>query len=247
MAVSEQVTVVMPSFNAAPFIGAALRSISQQQMATIRVIVADTGSTDASRDIIAESSEGLAISVLELDRGSSPARARNAALSQIEGGLVAFLDADDLWPTGKLDRQCAVLAERQSLGMVSGYVRYFDIADATGLRPAANARTSDIVHVHLGACVYRHETLRRLGGFDEELHYAEDVDLMLRLRESGIGLAFLRTVELYYRKHAGAMTARDNVRQASDFRRATLKSLQRRRRAGLEASPLPDLVEYLVP
>ena len=231
----------------APFIGAALASIARQGAHELRVLVADAGSTDGTREVVVGyRNSGFPISVLEVEPGSSPAVARNAALREVESDLVAFLDADDLWPAGKLDRQTAYLAEHPTLGMVSGYVRYFDVADESGLRPAAQSRTMDLVHVHVGACLYRHETLATLGGFDNELRYGEDVDLLMKLRESGIGFAILRSIELYYRKHPGAMTAQSDPRQASDLRRAALKSLQRRRLAGTTDRALPDLARYVV-
>lgn len=245
---TEHISVVMPSFNMAPFIGTALASIARQGGHELRVLVADAGSTDGTRDVVAaQRSSGLAISMLEVEPGSSPAIARNVALRAVDTELVAFLDADDLWPAGKLDRQTAFLAEHPALGMVSGYVRYFDVADEFGLQPAPQSRTMDLVHVHVGACLYRSDTLAALGGFDNELRFGEDVDLLMKLRESGTGFGILRSIELYYRKHPGAMTAQSDPRQASDFRRVALKSLQRRRLVGTADRPLPELATYVVP
>jgi glycosyltransferase involved in cell wall biosynthesis len=245
---SERISIVMPSLNMAPFIGAALASIARQGAHELLVFVADAGSTDGTREVaVGYRDSGLPISMLEVEPGSSPAVARNAALGEVNSDLVAFLDADDLWPAGKLDRQVAFLDEHPALGMVSGYVRYFDKADESGLQPSTESRLTDLVHVHVGACIYRRETLAMLGDFDSELRYGEDVDLLMKLRESGVDFAILRSIELYYRKHPGAMTAQADPRQASDFRRVALKSLQRRRLSGTADRALPDLADYVVP
>ena len=244
---TSRVSVIMPSFNMARYIGSALRSILLQGHEDIEVIIADCTSTDETRAVVAESSTNLDVKVVEVESASAPGIARNAALEQTSGDIVAFLDADDLWPAGKQDRQLQYLSAHSDLGMVSGYVRYFDRADETGLGPAQDSRTEDLVHVHVGACLYRRTTLDRIGHFDRDLRYAEDVDLILRLREAGIPFAILRTIELYYRRHPGSLMASSTDRKAHDFRLATLKSLSRRRAAGIALSPLPDFASYVVP
>lgn len=245
---SRGVSVIMPSRNAGQYIDAALRSIARQAVPAVQVIIADAGSTDETAAIVAryEGRADLSFSFLPLGRDVVPSVARNHALEGATGEFVAFLDADDLWPAGKLARQLARLDASPELGMVSGYVRYFEAADDTGLAPAPGSRTTDLVHVHLGACVYRATTLQRLGGFDPELRFAEDMDLLMRVRESGTRFCIPRSVELYYRRHPAAMTAVSDPRQEADFRRATLNSLQRRRRAGTASLPLPDLASFVV-
>jgi GT2 family glycosyltransferase len=100
------------------------------------------------------------------------------------------------------------------------------------LAPAKDSRIETIFHVHLGACVYRRSVFDRIGAFDETLLYSEDVDLLLRVREAGIGFTILRAVTLYYRKHESSMMAQRNPRKSADFRRAVAMSLVRRRVAG---------------
>ena len=131
--------------------------------------------------------------------------------------------------------------------MVSGQTCYFDKAAEDGLTPAADSRIETIFHVHLGCCLYRRTFLESLGRFDETLLFAEDADLMLRVRESGRPFTILRSPELFYRRHASSMTASGNPRLAQCFRLAAHNSLKRRRAAGTLGIPLKDFSSYLEP
>ena len=243
-----RLSVIMPSRNAGPYLDAALRSIRQQQIAVHEVLLIDGGSTDDTLDIAAAHRRaGLPLQILQIGE-ATPAIARNKGIAAAGGELIAFLDADDLWPADKLARQVARLGSEPRLRMVSGYVRYFESASADGLQPEPGSRTETLFHVHVGSCVYRRDVFDEIGGgFDESLLYSEDVDLMLRVREAEIPFSILRCVVLYYRLHPGSMMSQTNPRKDADFRRATHKSLVRRRARGLQNVPLPDFATFLEP
>ncbi len=245
---AERVSVIMPNLNMGRFLDAALRSIAMQGVPALEVILVDGGSTDETFDVVARNrARGLDLRLVELP-ALRPGAARNRGLDLAQGELIAFLDADDLWPAGKLERQLARLAGRPAVDMVTGYVCYFEDADASGLQPAPGSKTERIFHVHVGACVYRREVFERIGGaFDEDFLYSEDVDLLLRVREAEVPFTILRSVELYYRRHPGSLMAQANPSKESDFRLATHKSLRRRRAAGTLGRALPDFASYLEP
>jgi glycosyltransferase involved in cell wall biosynthesis len=241
-----RISVIMPNLNMAAFVGHALDSIFNQSLAVHEVICVDTGSSDGSPDVILGHAGAGRIKLIR-HGPAPPAEARNVALQKAEGDVIAFLDADDLWPAGKLQRQMVRLFGLPGVEMVSGQVCYFDRAADNGLSPAADARTETIFHVHLGACIYKRAFLESIGLFDTSLQFAEDVDLMLRARESGRDFTILRSTELYYRRHDGSMTARDEGRMAQCFRLAAHKSLMRRRAAGRLGIALKDFSSYLEP
>ena len=178
-----RVSVVIPVFNAAPLVAAALRSVFAQTFTDFEVVVVDDGSEDheALTAAIAEFS-GRVRCIRQVNGG--PAIARNTGIAASTGQLVAFLDADDEWLPEKLARQ----------------VEYFDRYPDTGLLHTA------VVHGarHAGAsdgpprsafCALYHtdffintltvmmprRVLDEVGGFDErrEIH-VEDWDLWLR-------------------------------------------------------------------
>jgi glycosyltransferase involved in cell wall biosynthesis len=241
------VSVIMPARNAGCFIDAALASIWRQQWSSLDVIVVDAGSTDATADIVeAHARAGRPVRLLR-EVAVHPSRARNIGISVANSPFIAFLDADDLWPEGKIARQLGRLLAQQDLQMVSGYVTYFETASADGLQPERGSRTETLFHVHVGASIYRRDTLTGLGGFDEDFVYSEDVDLLLRVREAGLPFTILRSTELYYRRHPSSMMAQPSPLKETSLRLAMSRSLQRRRKAGTLNTPLSDFASYLEP
>jgi glycosyltransferase involved in cell wall biosynthesis len=240
------VSVIIPALNMERYLGFALSSIERQRHDRLEIIVVDAGSTDNTGAVVDKHRrDGLPV-WLAGGSAMTPAAARNLGIELAKGKLIAFLDADDLWPAGKLARQLGRLESEPSVNMVSGYVTYFDVADKTGLNPSPESRTETLFHVHVGACVYRREVFDRIGGpFDEDFLYSEDVDLMLRVREYKIPFSILRSVELFYRLHPSSLMSQADPRKDASFRLAAHKSLMRRRAAGKLGTPLPDFANYV--
>lgn len=100
------VSVIVPTYNRARWLGTAIRSALPQLQAGDELIVIDDGSTDDTREVVA--AFGAPVTYLRGEhRGAGPAR--NLGLAHARGDLVAFLDDDDEWLPGKLARQRAFL------------------------------------------------------------------------------------------------------------------------------------------
>lgn len=242
------VSVIIPARDMETFLGFALSSIWRQNHREIEVIVVDAGSRDGTADLVERQQEvGRPVRLLRHD-AMHPARARNIGVAEARAPLIAFLDADDLWPAGKLERQLGTLSARSDLQMVSGYVTYFETPDEEGLAPMPGSRTETLFHVHVGACIYRREVFETIGGaFDEAFVYSEDVDLLLRVREAGIPFTILRSTELFYRRHPDSMMSRTDPAKEASLALAMNRSLRRRRERGTLGTPLPDFSSFLEP
>jgi glycosyltransferase involved in cell wall biosynthesis len=240
-----RISVIIPAFQMGHFVPDAVASIRRQGTPVAEMIVLDTGSTDETSQIVHQLAEdGAPVRFVALDR-CPPAAARNAGLKSATGDLIAFLDADDLWPPDKLTRQVGYLQAHPDISAVSGFVTYFDRLDAATLMPAETARVETMFGVHVGAWLYRREVFERVGAFDETFLYSEDVDLLMRVRERRIPFVILRDVTLYYRRHATSMMSQDNPRKHSDFRMALARSLARRRKHNAAAADLGSLEQFL--
>jgi glycosyltransferase involved in cell wall biosynthesis len=236
----------MPNLDMAAFLPDAFASIERQLRFVKEILFVDAGSTDESVAIAsAQAARGLPIEILFVP-DANPAQARNAALEKATGEIIGFLDADDLFPAGKLDAQLARLAREPRVLGVSGIITFFDQLDRTTLAPSATSRTESLTGVNLGACLFRRQVFDRVGGFDESHLYSEDTDWILRIFEAGIPVTALRREVLYYRRHPSSLMSQPGDRKQRDFHRAIARSLKRRAALGLRGN-LPRMEELLEP
>jgi len=142
---SPLVSVVIPAYNCAPFIGESLDSVYRQTYRNWEVIVIDDGSTDETRAILAPHTGRIRYFYQE-NRGT--AAARNAGVRQARGELIAFLDNDDIWLPEKLERQVQVMQGSPECGLVFTDGIMF-MADGTRRGPVIPSRLDAWIATHL--------------------------------------------------------------------------------------------------
>ncbi|MFN7924032.1 MAG: glycosyltransferase [Bryobacteraceae bacterium] len=121
------ISVVIPVHNAERFLGEAVASVLAQKGFSKEIILVDNNSTDRSREV-AESLEGPIIVTSESQPGAGAAR--NCGVSLATGRYLAFLDADDLWLAGKVEKQVRALSAGNQLSFT--YAREFPDERYTG-------------------------------------------------------------------------------------------------------------------
>lgn len=126
------VSVVIPVFNAAPYLRESIESVLSQDYPAMELILVDDGSTDGSAEII--QSYGERVRVLRQAR-KGPAAARNYGVRVARGIYIAFHDADDVWLPGKLSAQMEFARANPEFKIVFGQFAFW--------RPDANARYAD--------------------------------------------------------------------------------------------------------
>ena len=121
------ISIVLPVYNAAPYLTDAVRSVVLQTLASWELVIVDDGSTDGSGAIADALAAGdPRIRVLH-QRNGGVSRARNAGLAATRATeAVIFLDADDVWESGVLERLSAELASRPDAVAVYGLPRQFE-------------------------------------------------------------------------------------------------------------------------
>lgn len=168
------VAVLVAAYEAAPYVGHAVRSaLAQDYVGDVHVIVTDDGSTDGTGDVVAaiaaEHPERVTL-VRQENRGSVGAVNRCAEQqAALDADYLAILDADDAWPADKLTAQIALLESRPEVGLVYGDMRVIDgagnvvqeswLADA---RPPAGRSFSTFLRENLvtGSSIVVRGTLR---------------------------------------------------------------------------------------
>jgi glycosyltransferase involved in cell wall biosynthesis len=199
------ISVVVPTFNRTKIVMAAIESVLAQTYPAFEIIVVDDGSSDGTGEMLQRfiderSRAGKAAPEIryfyQSNQGQSAAR--NKGIAEARGEWIAFLDSDDPWDPEKLEWQARAIAQfrdesdacftdarmSNNLSLNTTAFRSSDshFDQLMGTFPgAALCLTKAFGTCWLQTFVIRTDTIRRLGGFDRELRFAEDQDFLFRL------------------------------------------------------------------
>jgi glycosyltransferase involved in cell wall biosynthesis len=205
-----ELSVLLPAFDAATTLSAALRSVQRQTEQRWECIIVDDGSRDATRQIaLAAARADARIRVLTLPHGGI-VTALQAGIAECRAPLIARMDADDLMSRRRLELQRRALCEAPELAAVGAHVRLFPRAALRdgrrayerwlgGIAGAQDVRREAFVECPVAhpTLVIRRSILRELGYRDAG--WPEDYDLILRLLEAGHSVGMVPRRLLHWR------------------------------------------------
>ena len=173
-----------------------MKSVVSQTYLPEKIIIVDDGSADKTVDIVKYFKKNSNVGIeLHRQENRGPNAARNAGLKHSTSEFVAFLDADDIWESTKLEKQFEVFekSEFKNPGIVyCGYDLLRESGSATTkkiIRPALQGNVfldllkSNTISGSCSAVLVKKECFERAGLFDETLSGSEDWDMWLRLSE----------------------------------------------------------------
>ena len=247
-----RISVVMPCFNAQPFVEQAVRSALGQDYGNVELIVVDDGSIDGSRETLARLSTEFAgrMLVLHQDR-QGPYPARNLALRNACGAWVAFLDADDYWARDCLSKLQRTLQLAQADVAYCGWQNVGEGGPGKEPYLPPQYEAEDAVALFLKGCPWpihaalvRRSLVQQIGGFSTRMFTSMDYDFWLRTLVITRRLVRVPEVLAFYRWHDKGQISSVKWRQA-------LASWQVKRdfvssHADLIAHLSPDRVRELV-
>ncbi len=196
------VSVVIPTYNCATYLSAAIESVRDQTLDDYEIIIVDDGSSDGTKAIVQKLSGP--IRYLYQDNAGL-AVARNVGIRHARGELIAFLDADDIWHSKKLELQSCVIRDHPDIDVVfSDYQNFTETATyppylaeidvtSTLMVETLNEHTFRIVdrellqkiaRYHLilpSTCMATARCFGRVGSFDPDLRIVQDTHLWLRM------------------------------------------------------------------
>jgi glycosyltransferase involved in cell wall biosynthesis len=204
------VSIIIPCYNYAAFIGAAIESLQLQSCTKWECIVVDDGSTDETAAVVKQYSyNDVRIHYYYQQNKGQPA-ARNKGLKEAKGDWVQFLDADDLLQPQKLQMQVEYLRQHPDIDIVYSDVRYF--TSENGIEKLfknrwddreeewmqhCSGKGTDIVQEYikanvfeLGCALFRKKVIMEIGFFDEALQGVEDYDYCLRAAFQNCSFAY---------------------------------------------------------
>ena len=205
------VSVVIPCYNQATFLGEAIESALAQTVPGVEVVVVDDGSQDATAGIVARY-PGVRY-VRQANEGVARARNRGACTSR--GSHLIFLDADDRLLPHAAAAGLALFEAHPETALVRGY---HDELTADGVRvpvvfpPGPEALTYETLlsfshHIAVPSeAMFRREAFEGAGGFHARFYGVEDLDLYFRIARRFPPIRAHREVVTVYRRHPESMS-----------------------------------------
>lgn len=218
----ELVSIVMPVYNSEEYLEEAVESCLTQTYQNIEIIAVNDGSTDSSQEIL----ERLAMAdhrikiLKQANEGS--ASARNVGIKSSKGDLIALLDSDDIMFPERIEIQKSFLDKHPDIHIVSSLANYIDrdnrvigrnytyinsIADCV-----EHIRNDKIIFCLQSGILMRKMSFEQVGGYQNDLRYAQDIDLINRMVEGGLYLIVLPKILVSYRIHNQSVMSKFNDR-----------------------------------
>lgn len=205
-----KVTVLIPCFNGAKYMAPMLSSLRAQTLKDFNVMLVNDGSTDESSAVFAElTRRDRRFSLVEIAQNQGIVNALNTGLERSDSELIARLDVDDMAHPLRLEIQQKVFREESSIGLVGSAV---NIINDAGLNTGVVCFPTYHRAISIGlaegrfviahpAVMVRRELVARLGGYEQQTQHAEDLDLWLRLLNSGCKFKNLSSRLTNFRVH----------------------------------------------
>ena len=184
------VSVVIPCYNQARFLGDAIRSVLCQGYTDLEIVVVDDGSSDGTGEVASGYAEVDSRVKLIRQENRGLAASRNRGLAGVGGEYVVFLDSDDRLVSGALGVGVRELESHPGCAFVSGLCRKIT-ADGSFVPGWEQFRVRDDPYlellrscpIYVPAVMYRRGVFDAVGGFDTSYRAAEDYDLYYRILE----------------------------------------------------------------
>lgn len=225
-----RLSVIMPTYNGEAYLEKALDSLIAQGDEELEVVAVDDGSTDRTVDILHSYSGKLRLKVLQHEHTGSWVVGTNVGLRSATATFASILHQDDIWMPSRLREISAALASSGSPALLVHPIRFIGpggrragtwrcpLPPGRPLEPEmVTPRLLIQNFVSVLGTVFPRQSVVDDGGLDEELWYAADWDLWLRLAAKGPTWHVPKTLAAY-RIHPETQTATRSA-AVGDFRR----------------------------
>jgi glycosyltransferase involved in cell wall biosynthesis len=226
--VSPLVSILIPCYNARPWIAQCIQSACDQTYPHKEILVVDDGSTDGSQDVVREFGDRVRFEVGP-NRGSNVARNRLVELSR--GKWLSFLDADDYLLPEKIERQMALVARNANVDVV--YSPIIELIESTGKMYQQAVEDDDLFanYIRWGqfstiALLWRKSAIQDVGGWNQNQPVCQEHELLLRLIVAGKEFEQLQEPLSVYRKAGDSSISRRSPMKTLTHQMALLNKFE---------------------
>ncbi|MBD2388332.1 glycosyltransferase family 2 protein [Cylindrospermum sp. FACHB-282] len=205
-----KVSIIIPAYNAMTYLPTTLASVLQQTFTDFEVLIIDDGSTDHLHQWITEILDSRVKLIRQNNQGISAAR--NTGINNSKGKYIAFLDADDLWETTKLEEQIYLLDNNPTIGLVYTWIKLVDHHGKSSGRIIKSHIQGNMWQqiveynpIQTSTVIVRRDCLDNVGIFDQNLSSAEDWELWVRI-SFHYPFAVIKKPLVNYRLHQNNIT-----------------------------------------
>lgn len=215
-----KVDVIIPAYNAAKYLAAALASVEAQTFEDWRIVLIDDGSTDNTAEVAAPFMERLEqrFTYIRQENQGLPA-ARNTAIRNSSSEYMALLDSDDIWLPNRLAESLRYLESHPRVGVSHSSVAFvdetgeilktFDTPQKHGEGMVAPYIYMRKLQLPCPTVTFRRSCIEKVGLFDETMRATEDRDLWFRIALH-FEVGFIPKVLAHYRVSAASMSSDPN-------------------------------------
>ena len=220
-----KISVIIPTFNRKYVLHRAIESVANQTRPPIEIIVVDDGSTDGTKDWLANSFPSVKY-IYQDNKGVSSAR--NGGIEVSKGSWVSFLDSDDEWMPTKLEEQESYILENPEIKFchtneiwIRNGVRVNQMKKHQKYGGDIFEKCLDICRISPSSVLIKKDVFDEIGLFDESLRVCEDYDMWLRYTSRFPVLFLDRQLIIKYGGHSDQLS-----RVNSGIERYRIKSLE---------------------
>ena len=237
-------SVVMSAYNAAAYLSQTMDSVLSQSLTDFEFVIVDDGSRDKTPEILQHYAQlDRRINVLSQPNRGTPT-ALNAGVAAAQASVIARMDADDLMLPHRLEKQLDYLQQHPEATVVSCLAHYINDKNKIIGKNYSDLLTVEdcrryisenriIFCLHPGA-MFRKQPFEEVGGYRQQLTYAQDIDLWNRLADRQYYTIVMPEILMQYRVHPEASMAK--VDQRSTMTGWAIHCARRRRKGEAELS-----------
>jgi glycosyltransferase involved in cell wall biosynthesis len=217
------ISVVIPAYNAERTILETIASVQQQTFTDFEMILINDGSTDQTLELV-QSIEDERLKIFSYENGGLCV-ARNRGISHASGEFIAFLDADDLWTSDKLERQIAALQQSPEAGVAYSWTYFMDEQGKTFFPGVplffdGNVQANLLANNFLASGsnpLIRRQAIESVGEFDPTCSGCADWDYWLRLSACW-SFVVVPNHQIFYRQSSSSMSSKVQAMEEAGIR-----------------------------